>query len=505
MRLLTVRTSIHFRLTAWNAGVLACLLTVFAVAGWFTLARVVRERTTSAVRESARAVAAAVMAERRAVAARGEVETERGATEAAVLRELRIGDLEIFITDESAQLMAVRQPRQDAEAEARDRNVVVVPDAVRDLMDQVQRERQRGVHADSAVVVRDVLLRNEPARVAVLRIAPAPTDPADEPAMVVTAVHGTAEDIQLLRQVRTTLLFAIPFALLVSVAAGWLLARRSLAPLEAINTRTASITAADLSARLPVVNPHDELGRLAQIINGLLARVDQAFTAQRQFVADASHELRTPLAIIRGEADVTLRRETRTPAEYRESMDVIRAESIRLSRIVDDLFLLARVDAAAADVVREPVSIEELLQDAVRSMRSLAESSGIELMLTLAPIAPHWVFGDATLLRRLLVNLLDNALRHAPAGSTVSIRCIGDRETIRIRIADAGRGVPAELRTRMFERFVHGHAEGTGLGLAIAQAVAQAHGGQVTLLDATPGATFEVMLPCHSSPGDAIA
>lgn len=503
MRPFTIATSIRVRLTLWNAGVLACVLIAFAVAGWFTIARVVRERTTTAVRESARAVAAAVMAERRAVAARGEVETERGATEAAVLRELRIGDLDIFITDESAQLMAVRQPRQDNRGEDTDNAVPMVPVPVRRLMQEVSVERARGELAESTVVVRNVQLGGVTARVAMLRIAPEPTDPVGEPAMLVTAVHGTAEDAQLLRQVRTTLLLAIPLAVLVSIAAGWLLARRSLAPLEAINARTASITAADLSARLPVVNPHDELGRLAQIINGLLGRVDQAFRTQRQFVADASHELRTPIAIIRGEADVTLRRDTRTEAEYRDAVQVMRDESVRLGRIVDDLFLLARVDASAADVVREPIAMDVLIQDALHSVRSLADASHVTMVRIDAGMAPPLVYGDAALLRRLLLNLLDNALRHAPAGSTITVECSGDETTVRIFVRDEGSGVPSPLRERIFERFVHGHSEGTGLGLPIAQAIAQAHGGRVSLLDRDAGATFEVTLPRYIPDGES--
>ncbi|WP_053334619.1 ATP-binding protein [Gemmatimonas phototrophica] len=505
-----VRMSILLRFTLWNASVVALILVTFAAAGWFTFERVVQQRAATVVRESARAVAGAILAERRAAAARGEVESVRGEHEQAVLRELRVGDLDIIITDEAEQLMAAQSD-------------VVLPAAVRTLMAEVRAARDAGRLTDSAVVVRPVTLPAGPARAALLRIEPEAND-EEEPALLITAIRPDMDDLQLLRQVRTTIFFAIPMALLVSIVAGFLLARRSLAPLEAIVSRTASITAQNLDSRLKVVNPHDELGRLAQIINDLLGRVDDAFRTQRQFVADASHELRTPIAIIRGEADVTLRRAERSPQEYRESLGVIHEESIRLSRIVDDLFLLARVDAAGHAVRREDVNISDLVTDAVRSVRTLADSQQVTLLAAEQPTAT--VRGDAVLLRRLLLNLLDNALKHAPPGSTVQVQQQRVGNVVHVSVGDQGPGIPADQRERVFERFVHGvqgsgnggpgaaHSSatgasgvtgtGAGLGLAIAQAIAHAHEGQITLLDAPLGATFDVALPLLPVSGDAV-
>jgi len=522
-----VRISILLRLTLWNASVLAILLVAFAWTGFFTLERVVRQRAATVVRESARAVAGAILAERRAAAARGEVETVRGEHEQAVLRELRVGDLDIFITDEAEQLMAARQPevgeliernsasdrgergtRREAE-----RAPVVLPPAVRALMTDVRAQRDAGALSDSSVVVRPVTLEGGPARAALLRVEPEAGDEG-EPALLITALRPEQDDVQLLRQVRTTIFLAIPLALLLSIVAGFLLARRSLAPLEAIVTRTASISAANLDDRLPVVNPHDELGRLAQIINALLGRVGDAFRTQRQFVADASHELRTPIAIIRGEADVTLRRAERSPQEYREALAVIHGESVRLSRIVDDLFLLTRVDAgmhARGEALRrDEVDMLELVLDAARSVRSLADAQGVSLHVTTDDgTTPLRVRGDALLLRRLLLNLLDNALKHAPAGSRLDIRQRRQDAWVHLEVADEGPGIPPAQRDRVFERFVHGVQDqqgkpsepGAGLGLAIAQAIAQAHGGRITLLDHAPGATFDVALPLIPSAG----
>lgn len=507
-----LRASVLQRLTLWNSSVLALALCVFAGAAWLTLTEVLQNRSISSVRESARAVAGAVRAGQQALLDRGEVEKERGATEQAVLRELRAGDLDIFIADEAEQVMAARQPRQEREgamAEIRDGErdaaPVVIPPSVRAVMDEMRRAARAGQVVDTTVLVRAIRLGSDPARAAVVRLRPFSAAMVGEPTLLVVAVRPESEDVLLLRQVRTTLLLAIPIALLASLVAGFALARRSLAPLEAINGRTALITAANLDERLPVVNPHDELGRLATIINELLARVGLAFSTQRQFVADASHELRTPIAIIRGEADVTLRRESRSEGEYREALTVIRDESVHLTKIVDDLFLLARVDAGRSTAARRPVALDELVLDAIRSMRSLTESRQVTVTAE-SPELALTVAGDEALLRRLLLNLLDNALKHAPPHTTVHVALTREGPDARLLVSDAGPGVPDALRPRLFQRFVHGDdsaesraRSGAGLGLAIAEAIAHAHGGRIGLLDAAVGATFEVRLPLSAS------
>lgn len=253
-------------------------------------------------------------------------------------------------------------------------------------------------------------------------------------------------------------------------------------------------------------------------MNGLLGRVGDAFRTQRQFVADASHELRTPLAIIRGEAEVTLRRSTRDEAEYREALQVIQQESVRLSRVVDDLFLLARVDAGSPIGEHRQVAIAELVATAARSVRSLAESRGVSLQLNeTAATDGLRMLGDSVLLHRLVLNLLDNALKHAPTSSTVHVRVDATDQIVQIDVEDGGFGVPPALRDRLFERFVHGsssqpahdaggHRSGAGLGLAIAQAIAHSHGGHIVLgpsTDLASGACFRVSLPrLASASGD---
>ncbi|QJR36958.1 ATP-binding protein [Gemmatimonas groenlandica] len=514
-----MRLSIRMRLTLWNASVLAFVLGAFALAGWITLTTTLRQRTDAAVRESARVVAGAIRAERAAAQARGDVEEVRGETEQAVLRELRVGDLEVFIADEGAQLMAARQPGPSRTSINTIDDAVLLPDEVRTLLRDIVQTRATEIADERQVAVGTIHMRGVDWRAGVTRLAPMVQDPG-EPPLLVTALHSLEDDRLLLRAVRTTLLLAIPLALLASVIAGYALARRSLAPLDAITTRTASITAANLDDRLQVVNPHDELGRLAHIVNGLLGRVGDAFRTQRQFVADASHELRTPIAIIRGEADVTLRRSTRDETEYREALQVIQQESVRLSRVVDDLFLLARVDAGSPIGEYREVAIAELVATAARSVRSLAESRSVSLQLSESPATAELrIHGDSVLLHRLVLNLLDNALKHAPASSTVYVRVDATDQLVQIDVDDEGPGVPSALRDRLFERFVHGassqpdddasgHGGGAGLGLAIAQAIAHAHGGHIGLRPSTDrahGACFRVTLPRSASASGDVA
>ena len=509
------RPSIRLRLTLWNASVVALLLTAFATAAWFTLRAVLRERGDATVRESARAIAGAVIAERNTARTRGDGERGRGEAARDALRELRMGDLDVFIADEAARVVAAsRSPIVRSLAHGSpvhvpakpppqaNRDTLVMPASVRTLLSEA-RSRDTG-----EVVVRSVLVDDDEWRAAVVRLGRGPDD--TEPALVVAVLRSEAEDAVLLARVRTTLLLAIPLALLASVLAGYALARQSLAPMDAMTARAARISAATLSERLPIANEHDELGRLASVMNDLLGRVDDAFRAQRQFVADASHELRTPIAIVRGEADVTLRRASRDEAEYRDALAVIRDESIRLTRVVDDLFLLARADAGSSLDRHETVDLVELVAAGVRSVRTLAEHSGVSLELDIAHnIAAEAlsVLGDQILLRRLLLNLLDNAVKYTRPGDRIHVRVTSSREEATVVIADNGPGVPAELRARVFDRFVRAlpdtpddtRTPGAGLGLAIAQAIAVAHHGTLTLdppvLQNGAGASFRVVLP----------
>jgi signal transduction histidine kinase len=243
----------------------------------------------------------------------------------------------------------------------------------------------------------------------------------------------------------------------------------------------------------------------------------------KQFVADASHELRTPIAIVRGEADVTLQLAFRDEASYRETLHIIRDESVRLSRIVDDLFLLARTDAERGLERREPVDLAEKLTAVLRSVRSIADDRKITLQLHTGAVqgTPVLFSAERPLIRRLILNLLDNAFKHTPSGGTITITIEPSATQAVFTVCDTGPGIPEALRERLFDRFVRATpdmtpsapvqgataastdqmqrvvptASGAGLGLAIAQAIANAHGGQITLVPSATGACFRVTLP----------
>jgi len=314
-----------------------------------------------------------------------------------------------------------------------------------------------------------------------------------------------------LRSIRHLFLILIPLILVVAGTGGWFLARRSFWPVTAMAGRAAEISASTLHERLPVV-ADDELGALARVLNDLLDRLERSFVEQRRFMADASHELRSPTAILRTEADVTLSREHRTEGEYRESMQIVQDAARRLSRVVDDLFLLARADGG--HLVMHPVSLylDEIAADTVRAARPLAEAQGVQVEVSaLEEVAMR---GDPDLLGRLVLNLLDNAIRHSPAGSSVRVAVAQEGKVVSVSVVDRGPGIPPEAQTHVFERFFRLDAartrgastltSGAGLGLAIGRRIAEMHGGRLDLAGSEPGRTeFVLRLPLVEREGSA--
>jgi heavy metal sensor kinase len=306
---------------------------------------------------------------------------------------------------------------------------------------------------------------------------------------------------------RWAALVVLPLACALTALAGWAVAGRTLRPVLSMSRDVRALTAADLRQRIAVPNPDDELGHLAQTFNELLARLEAAFDRQRQFMADASHELRTPLSVVRTAASLSLQRPERAETEYRETLAVIAGQADRASRLVDDLFLLARADAGQYPVRPRPVDLGEIVLDCVDAMRVLSRTRGVSVRTTeglLAQEAPY--LADEELLRRMLVNLIENAVAHTPDQGVVSVDLLGGAQGYTIAVTDHGAGIPTADRDRVFERFYRGDAEerpsrnGAGLGLAISRWIAEAHGGSLTLAEG-PGCTFVARLP--GVPGSA--
>ena len=233
--------------------------------------------------------------------------------------------------------------------------------------------------------------------------------------------------------------------------------------------------------------------------NDLLARLQTVLDQQRRFMADASHELRTPVSVVRTAAEVTLSREARSEQEYRESFRIVGEQASRLSRMVEDMFLLARVDAGQRRVMPAEFYFDEVVSECVRSSQLLAAAKGVSITSDIA--ADVQFSGDETLARQLVTNLLDNAVRYAAAGGHVWVSLATMGSSLQLSISDDGIGIAAEQRERIFDRFVkldpvRSSDGGAGLGLSIARWVAEAHGGTLQLAESGTGrTTFIALLP----------
>jgi signal transduction histidine kinase len=297
---------------------------------------------------------------------------------------------------------------------------------------------------------------------------------------------------------------ALAVMFVASLGVGWVIAGRVLAPIERITSVARDIQATDLSRRIELGGPEDELRRLADTFDAMLARLDAAFGAQRQFLADASHELRNPLAIIRTNLDVALADPDADPEELRQSLVVIQRASDRMSHLVDDLLALAR--GQALEVRSETVDLGAAVADASDELFLSAKRRDITLDRTIVPGVV--VSGDYDALKRAVSNLLENAVRYAPPGSRVRLAVGSERSRAWVSVSDEGPGLAPEDQRRVFDRFWRAdkgrsRAEGgTGLGLAIVRQIANSHGGEVQLQSKVGvGSTFTIWLPVAAVDG----
>jgi len=314
--------------------------------------------------------------------------------------------------------------------------------------------------------------------------------------MAVESLDSVAASLQIVRRV---LFFGLPLLLAAAAIGGYWLTTRSLAPLSWMAEQSRAITGSSLEKRLEIGNAAGELKVLAASFNELLSRLDVSFESMRRFVADASHELRTPISVIRGEADVALSHD-RSAAEYKESLAIVLDESRRLSRLVDDLLNLARADAGHVRLQTQDFYFNDLLTECCRSVQSLAAARKIQLEYRPAGDVPF--HGDEELLRRLVVNLLDNAIRYTPSGGKVSAEIVANGSDVSIRVADTGIGIPADAAPHVFDRFYRADKArsradgGFGLGLAIVKWIAECHSGAVAFhSQPEAGSVFTVTLP----------
>jgi len=303
-----------------------------------------------------------------------------------------------------------------------------------------------------------------------------------------------------LRALLLILAVAYPVTLVGASLGGLFLASKALSPIDSLTRLAKRLSAEDLSQRLNLKLPDDEVGRLARTFDEMLERLDEAFRRQRRFTADASHELRTPLTAIKGQVEVALERD-RDPESYREVLRSVNADADRMIRLVGSLLTLARADAGQVTIHREDVDIGRVVTDAVDHVRQEADRMGVSLEVR--PGNDVRVMADPDLILQLTLNLLDNAVKYSTARSgSVAVSWQNTGEYAELVVSDTGAGIPAEHLPRIFDRFyrvdtARSRADGgAGLGLSISRWIAEVHGGSIHA-ESTPGegSRFTVRLP----------
>lgn len=308
-------------------------------------------------------------------------------------------------------------------------------------------------------------------------------------------------------RLRAYLLLAIPLMLLLAGAGGILLVHEALKPISKVIATAQSFGSKDLTGRIAYDGAEDELAQLSRTIDRMLDRIEEGFEHERRFTADASHELRTPLTAIKGQIEVALSRD-RSGDEYREVLSSLRTESDRLIRLTNDLLLLSRLGLSNRPHAWTLINLSDLVLATLDQMSPLAEAKGITVE-THVPSEPLEVTGDFDQLIRLLLNLLDNAVKYTPAGGVIRVEVASrDPEVTTVTVSNSGPGFPPEDEARVFDRFYRVNEDrsrdrgGSGLGLAIAHEIARGHGGSIEA-SSQPGAmtVFTVKLPLAESGG----
>ncbi|MGA8909000.1 MAG: ATP-binding protein, partial [Acidobacteriaceae bacterium] len=301
------------------------------------------------------------------------------------------------------------------------------------------------------------------------------------------------------------LLLAMPIALVAAGFAGYRIADKALNPLEQMARQTEQITARRLNERIPVDNPNDEFGHMARVLNGLLARLGESFEKLQHFTSDVSHELRTPLAAIRSVGEVGLQ-EDHSAEKYRDIIGSMLEEVARLTAMIDTLLTIAHADSGEVELHRTVFALNDLVQESVAVVGVLAEDR--KQTIVVSGESQLSVHADRSFLRMAVINLLDNAVKYSPAGSTIHLR-LSDSDNpsdqshfAELAIEDEGPGIPEDKAARVFDRFYRvdegrtRDAGGAGLGLAIAKWAVEAHGGTIGLKPRIPnGSVFYMRLP----------
>jgi heavy metal sensor kinase len=289
-----------------------------------------------------------------------------------------------------------------------------------------------------------------------------------------------------LRNLQAVFVLLFPAFLVVAAFGSYSVSRYALSPVDDMTSLARSINESNVNRRLPKLQTHDELQRLSDTLNQMLARIESSFARVRQFTADASHELRTPISLIRTEAELSLRRVSRSEEEYRSDLTHIDTESVRTSQLLESLLTLARADSGAGDLILQPLVANELIADIAKASEPLFELAKLQFEVTL-PSEMAMVQADETTIRRMIFILLDNARKYTLEGGRVNLRLELESRKVLISVEDNGIGIDAQHLPRIFDRFYRVEKArsrsqgGVGLGLALADWIAKQHHTQITV------------------------
>ena len=312
--------------------------------------------------------------------------------------------------------------------------------------------------------------------------------------LLATALEPAEEAV---RDLLGSAAIALPLVLLVVAGGSWWIARRALEPIAAVTRAAASITADRLGERLPAPQTTDEIGQHTEVLNGMFDRLQRSFEQATRFTADAAHELRTPLTIMRGQVEESLRS---APPEQERLLVGLLEEITGLQKISDNLLLLARFDTGKNPLLRAPLDLSALFDEAREDAELLAAPKNLQVVAEIAPAVR--VDGDTVMLRRLALNLIDNAVKFNREGGELKLTLRAEGDNVVLTIGNTGAGIAPERRASLFERFYRSEADrnresgGSGLGLSLCREIATAHGGRIELSRAEADWTeFSVCLP----------
>ncbi len=460
------RLSIRWRMSLWYSAVLAGILAIFGISVYLLMQRGLQNRTNKSL-----AVHMAVL-------------------EDQLTRFRQSSEIRDWL-----QRQYARHPALDVQVTAADGSIWLRGDRIRNA----------GLPAPKASTAgkKDVFDNFSVGNLGRFRMLSRQIDGPDAPLLVQVACSLEENDKQLGELLAILLLVGLP-AVGCSLGGGYVLARQALAPVERMAATADEITARRLDRRLDAPNPSDELGRLARTLNGMIERLERSFEEVRRFTADAAHELRTPLAILRNEAEVALRI-PRDSEQYRDCLEDMLEEIDHLSRLSDALLFLFREDAGLGALARDSVNLQEIARQIAGHMRVVAAEKHQELSVD-AP-SPCWALGNPEQLRRLLFNLLENAIKFTPDGGRIDVRVESRKEQACITVCDNGAGIAPEHLPRIFDRFYRVDSArsrrtgGNGLGLSISKSIVETHRGSIEVKSQpNVGTQVTVTLPATTSP-----